>query len=413
MLPWTRVDIDMARRRRPSNFAGIAAQDPFLIVGRNPQLVTAIALTVMCVIALCVTFWAAKDFLLPIAIALVFAVMLSPLCRLLERLWIPRPLAAIFALVFAGTVAWFTFSLIASPASHLMEDAPAMMNRAERHLRALQAPLKPLTDISREVEGLNIVEPQTPASRTVVMQGPGLASAIMSSAQTVVAQTGLVFILCFFLLLTRSEFRIKVIAFQPTLRARVRAARVFRDVGRRVTGYMVMFATINLCVGIATGLACWQLGLPEPLMWGGLAMLFNFIPFLGPALMMGLLGFAGLATFDTLLEASFPLLAFVAISFMEANFITPTIIGKRMMLNPLAIILVVGFWIWLWGPLGGVIALPLLIMFKVICDHTPPLRVVGALIGAPLVRVNGRSEDEAVVATGDAVMAKAAAPVAG
>lgn len=404
----------MARRRRPSNFAGIAAQDPFLIVGRNPQLVTAIALTVMCVIALGVTFWAAKDFLLPIAIALVFAVLLSPLCRLLERVWIPRPLAAVLALAFAGMSAWVAFSLIAQPASHLIEDAPAMMNRAERHLRALQEPLKPLTDISREVEGMNIVEPQTPASRTVVMQGPGLASAIVTSAQTIVAQTGLVFILCFFLLLTRSEFRIKVIAFQPTLRARVRAARVFRDVGRRVTGYMVMFSTINLCVGIATGLACWQLGLPEPLMWGGVAMLFNFIPFLGPALTMGLLGFAGLATFDTLLEASFPLLAFVTISFMEANFITPTIIGKRMMLNPLAIILVVGFWIWLWGPLGGVIALPLLIMFKVICDHTPPLRVVGALIGAPLVRVNGRSEDETVDATTkDAVAAKAAVPVAG
>ena len=401
----------MARRKRASNFAGIAAQEPFLIVGRNPQLVTAISLTVICVLALGVTFWAARDFLLPIAIALVFAVLLSPICLLLEKVWIPRALAAVLALVVAGIVVWFTFSIIAQPAARLFEDAPAMMNRAEKHLRALQAPLKPLTDISREVEGLNIVEPETPASRTVVMQEPGLASSIMASAQKVVVQTGLVFILCFFLLLTRSEFRIKVIAFQPTLRARVRAARVFRDVGRRVTGYMVTFSTINLCVGIATGLACWQLGLPEPLMWGGLAMLFNFIPFLGPALMMGLLGFAGLATFDTLLEASFPLLAFMAISFMEANFLTPTIIGKRMMLNPLAIILVVGFWIWLWGPLGGVIALPLLIMFKVICDHTPPLRVVGALIGAPLVRVNGRSEEDTIEATaaGDVVAAKAVA----
>jgi predicted PurR-regulated permease PerM len=401
----------MARRKRASNFAGIAAQEPFLIVGRNPQLVTAISLAIMCVLAFGVTFWAARDFLLPIAIALVFAVLLSPICLLLEKLWIPRALAAGLTLVVAGVVVWFTFSIIAQPAARLFEDAPAMMNRAEKHLRALQAPLKPLTDISREVEGLNIVEPKTSPSRTVVMQEPGLASSIMASAQKVVVQTGLVFILCFFLLLTRSEFRIKVIAFQPTLRARVRAARVFRDVGRRVTGYMVTFSTINLCVGVATGLACWQLGLPEPLMWGGLAMLFNFIPFLGPALMMGLLGFAGLATFDTLLEASFPLLAFMTISFVEANFLTPTIIGKRMMLNPLAIILVVGFWIWLWGPLGGVIALPLLIMFKVICDHTPPLRVVGALIGAPLVRVNGRSEEEAPEASvADAVRAEASSP---
>jgi predicted PurR-regulated permease PerM len=110
--------------------------------------------------------------------------------------------------------------------------------------------------------------------------------------------------------------------------------------------------------------------------------------------MMGLLGMAGLASFETLLEAAYPLLAFMAISFLEANIITPTIVGKRMTLNPLAIILVVSFWIWLWGPVGGVVALPLLIMFKVVCDHTPPLRVIGALIGAPLVR-DTRVKDEA------------------
>jgi len=400
----------MARRRRTSNFAGIAAQEPFLIVGRNPQLVSAISLAVLGVLALCVSFWAARDYLLPIAIALVFSVLLAPVCRFLEFLWLPRALAAALSLVFAGFIAWVAFSVIAQPASRLMENAPQMLNRAERHMRELQAPLKPLTDISREVEGLASVEPQTPASRTVVVQQPGLASSIMASAQTAVVQTGLVFILSFFLLLTRDEFRIKLIAFQPTMAARVRAARVFRDVGRRVTGYIVTFSAINFCVGAATGLACWQLGLAEPLMWGGLAMLFNFIPFLGPAIMMGLLGFAGLATFDTLPEALFPLMAFVGISFLEANLITPTVMGRRMTLNPLAIIIVVSFWIWLWGPAGGVVALPLLIMFKVICDHTPPLRVIGALIGAPLVRVNGRTEDEAPEAnTKDAVRAEAKA----
>ena len=388
----------MARRKRASNFAGIATQEPFLIVGRNPQLVSAISLAVMGILAVCVSLWAAQSFLVPIALALVFAVLLSPLCRLLEFMWIPRPLAAVMGLVTAGFIAWMAFSLIAEPASRLIEDAPAMMKRAERHLEELQAPLKPLTDISKEVEGLSIVDPATPPSRTVVMQGQGLASSIMESAQAAIVQTAFVFILCFFFLLTREEFRIKYIAFQPTLAARVRAARICRDVGRRVTGYMVTFSIINLCVGVGTGIACWQLGLPEPIMWGGLAFITNFIPFLGPAIMMGLLGMAGLATFETLVEASFPLLAFMAISFLEANIITPTVVGKRMTLNPLAIMLVVSFWIWLWGPIGGVVALPLLIMFKVICDHTPPLRVIGALIGAPLIR-DMRAKEEVAAQT--------------
>jgi predicted PurR-regulated permease PerM len=377
----------MKRRARVTAITGIAPKAPFLIVERNPQLVAAACLTILVGLAICVAFWAAKDYLLPIAVALVFSVLLAPLCGFIERLWIPRPLAAFLALACAGAAVWLAFSAIAQPASRWMDDAPQLIKRASRHLAELQAPLKPLTDISNQVEDLNIGAPATPPSRTVVMQEPGLAQFVMASAQTAAAQIGLVFILSLFLLNTREDFRIKFLAFQPTLSRRVRAARVFRDVSSRVTSYIVTFATINFFVGAATGLACWQLGLPEPLMWGGLAMLCNFIPFLGPVIMMGLLGLASLATFDSLLEASFPLLAFVAISFVEANLVTPTIVGRRMTLNPLAIILVVSFWIWLWGPVGGIIALPLLIMFKVICDHTPPLQAIGILIGAPLERV--------------------------
>jgi len=179
-----------------------------------------------------------------------------------------------------------------------------------------------------------------------------------------------VFILSLFLLDTRDDFRIQFLAFQPTLARRVRAARVFRDVSHRVTGYIVTFATINFFVGVATGLACWQLGLPEPLMWGGLA-LCNFIPFL-VVIITALIRLASLATFDTLLQASFPAAgpSWRSAS-SSANWVTPTIVGRRMTLNPLAIILVVSFWIWLWGPVGGIIALPLLIMFKVICVRYP------------------------------------------
>ncbi len=353
---------------------------------RNPQLVAAVSLAILVGLAVCLAFWAAKDFFLPIAVALVFSVLLGRFCGLLESIWIPRPLAAFLAIATAGVVVWLAFSAIAQPASRWIEDAPQLIKRASRHIQELQAPLKPLTDISNQVEDLNLGQPATPQSRTVVMQEPDLAQFVMASAQTAVAQIGLVFILSLFLLNTRDDFRIKFLAFQPTLARRVRAARVFRDVSHRVTGYIVTFATINFFVGVATGLACWQLGLPDPLMWGGLAMLCNFIPFLGPVIMMGLIGLASLATFDTLLQASFPLLAFVAISFVEANLLTPTIVGRRMTLNPLAIILVVSFWIWLWGPVGGIIALPLLIMFKVICDHTPPLQGIGILIGAPLER---------------------------
>ena len=379
----------MARRKRAvSGFEKIRVREPFLLVEQHPQLVTAICLSILAALAICVALAMGQTFLLPIAVALVFSVILAPLCSRIEWFRIPRPVAALLTLIVAGGIAYLAFSLIAQPAANWMENAPQTIQRAERQLRKLQEPLKPFTDISNEMQDIQIVpQTPTPASRTVVVQQPGLAQSVLASVQTAVVQTGFIFILCYFFLITRGEFRMKFIAFQPTLRERVRAARVFRDMEKRVSGYIVTFSMINIVVGVGTGLACWQLGLPEPLMWGGLATMLNFIPFLGPAIMMGLLGLAGLATFNTLVEASFPVLAFMGISFLEANLITPTIVGRRMTLNPLAIILVVSFWIWIWGPVGGVIALPLLIMFKVICDHTPALRVVGALIGAPLVRV--------------------------
>ena len=379
----------MARRKRAvSGFEKIRVREPFLLVEQHPQLVTAICLSILAALAICVALAMGQTFLLPIAVALVFSVILAPLCSRIEWFRIPRPVAALLTLIVAGGIAYLAFSLIAQPAANWMENAPQTIQRAERQLRKLQEPLKPFTDISKEMQDIQIVpQTPTPASRTVVVQQPGLAQSVLASVQTAVVQTGFIFILCYFFLITRGEFRMKFIAFQPTLRERVRAARVFRDMEKRVSGYIVTFSMINIVVGVGTGLACWQLGLPEPLMWGGLATMLNFIPFLGPAIMMGLLGLAGLATFNTLVEASFPVLAFMGISFLEANLITPTIVGRRMTLNPLAIILVVSFWIWIWGPVGGVIALPLLIMFKVICDHTPALRVVGALIGAPLVRV--------------------------
>lgn len=375
------------RTRRISGFAKIPVREPFVLVGQHPQIVSAICLGVLSVIALCGALYVARAYLLPLAAALVFSVILAPICSRLEWFRLPRMVAAVMALALAAGVAWLAFTLIAQPANRWISNAPAVMDRAERQFKKLQAPLKPLTDISREVQDISIVPPDgAPKPRTVVVEGPELTQSLLASVQVIAVQLGFVLLLTFLLLITREEFREKLIAFQPTLPDRVRTARAFRDMEKRVSGYFVTFSIINIVLGVATGLACWHLGLPEPAMWGGLAAVFNFIPFLGPVVMMALLGIAGLATYNDLLDASFPMLAFIGISFLEANLITPTIVGRRMTLNPLAIVLAVSFWIWIWGPAGGVIALPLLIMFKVVCDHTPALRVVGALIGAPLLR---------------------------
>jgi predicted PurR-regulated permease PerM len=357
----------------------------FVLLERRPQAITAVCLVALSIIATGVVLYVARAYLLPVGVGFVFSVILAPLCGRLEWLKIPRPIAAFAALLLAGGIAYAGFSFIAEPAARWIDQAPQTLQKAERQLRNLQAPLKTVTDLSHEMEGLSIT-PTAPRQRTVVVQGPELTQSLLASAQVIAVQAAFVLVLIYFFLISREDIRLKMIAFHPKLRDRVRMARIFRDVQRRVAGYIVTFSLINLAVGIAVGLACWQLGLPEPAMWGGIAAVLNFVPFVGPVITICLLALAGLSTFDTLLQASFPVLAYWLINFIESNLVTPTVMSRRMTLNPLAIILAVSFWTWIWGPVGGLISLPLLIMFKVVCDHTPALRFAGALFGAPLTR---------------------------
>jgi predicted PurR-regulated permease PerM len=384
----------MTRRPRRRPFAGPSPHEAFVLVERNPQVVTAACLAVLTVIAAGVTLYVGRAFLLPIATAFVFSVILAPICSRIEWFRMPRPVAALFAMILAGAIAYAGFSLIAEPAARWVQNAPEILHKAQSQITKLQAPLKPLSDISKEMDGLSLVPTTTPKARTVVVEGPGLTQSLLASVQAIAVQAGFVLVLLYFFLVTREDFREKLIAFQPRLHQRVRTARAFRDVENRVGGYIITFSAINIAVGVAVGLSCWGLGLPEPAMWGGIAAILNFIPFLGPAITIGLLGLAGLATFDTLLAASFPVLAYWAINLVESNLVTPHVMGRRMTLNPLAIILSVSFWTWIWGPVGGVISLPLLIMLKVVCDHTPALRALGSMIGAPINR--NRAPEEAV-----------------
>jgi predicted PurR-regulated permease PerM len=378
----------MAKRiRRRTGLPVPLPRDAFVAVERNPQIVTAICLTALTVISVGVMFYAARAYVMPIVTAFVFAVILAPICARLEWLKIPTAIAALLALILASGVAYAGFWFIAQPAAHWIDDAPQTLRKAEGQLRKFQEPFKTVTSISKEVDGLSLA-PAPPRSRTVVVQGPELTQSLIASAQVIIIQAAFVVVLTYFFLLTREDLRLKLIAFQSKLPHRVRTARAFRDVERRVSEYILTFSLINIGVGVAVGLACWQLKLPEPAMWGGIAAILNFVPYLGPAVTVGLMGLAGLATYDTLLQASFPILAYFAVNMIESNVVTPMVMSRRMTLNPLAIMLAVSFWTWLWGPVGGVVSLPLLIMLKVICDHTPAMRAVGSLIGAPIARGN-------------------------
>jgi predicted PurR-regulated permease PerM len=154
--------------------------------------------------------------------------------------------------------------------------------------------------------------------------------------------------------------------------SRLRALRTLNMIEEQLGAYLLMVTTINLSVGAATGLICWATGMPNPAGLGALAATLNYLPIIGPVAMFVILMLTGLVAFSTIGAALIAPLAFVGLTFLEGHFITPTIIGRRLELNALAVFISLAFWTWLWGPMGGFLSSPLLIVLLVLRDHLSP-----------------------------------------
>ncbi len=153
----------------------------------------------------------------------------------------------------------------------------------------------------------------------------------------------------------------------------MRALKILNDIEENLGGYLIVVTAINLALGVVTAIAAALMGLPSPLLWGALAFVLNYVPYVGPAVMDVLLFGIGLVTYPTLLGALLPPAVFMAITVIEGQFLTPAIVGRRVLnLHPLAIFLSIAFWSWLWGPVGAFLATPILIMVRVALAHLYP-----------------------------------------
>lgn len=356
-----------------------------LFVSEKPAVVTAWCALLLLVIAGGAVFYAARAYLLPVTAAFVLSVLLAPVVTALETRFVPRPLACALSVIGVCALIYVAVALVAQPAARWAAQAPDVIAEASEQIERLQSAVERVEEITSEVAEITRNGDQNEAAE-VVVQGPGLTQSIASSAGAIVVQTLFVLVMTYFFLVTRQEIRLKMIAAQPRLSGRLHVARVFRDVERGVAVYITTLATVNLGVGVAVGLAMWAVGMPSPVMWGGLAAALNFIPYVGPAILTLLLAVGGLANYDTLAGAVIPPAIWIVVNFVESNIVTPTVVGKRMTLNPLAVLLAVSFWTWIWGPLGGVLSIPMLIMLKVMCDHASSMRPFGSFIGGPLPR---------------------------
>ena len=317
---------------------------------------------------------------LPIAAALVLTVILSPLADSLARLGLPNTLASAIALLILIGGVVLALALVLQPALTLVEQIPTLIDTVGKRFSEMRDQFQWIARINDRIAALS----ESAGEREVVLAEPSLLATIAFATPSVIVEFILTLLMTFFMVEARVRLRQKLLFGRASFGTSIKAARALREVQDRVASYILTVAMINAGVGLVAGLGAWGLGLPAPIMWGGLAMIMNFVPYIGPLLMVGLTALFGIGTSDTLLMGLLPAAAYLALHTVEANAVTPSILGARFTMNPVMILIALSYFTWIWGVLGALLSVPILLILTALFDHLGRPNLVGFVFGEPL-----------------------------
>ncbi|MFU0506879.1 AI-2E family transporter [Pseudaminobacter sp. NGMCC 1.201702] len=323
----------------------------------------------------------ARDFFMPVILALMLALMLTPIVRFLRRRGIPEAISATILVVVSVLSIGTAGYLLSGPVVDLVDNAPTIGRQLTERLARLRDPLDQMMDISQQVERVTDGA-REPGVQKVVVAQPGIisqAAGNLLSAGTTVAIT---FVLSLFLLTSGTMFYEKIIQSFTRMSEKKRALRMVYDVEREISRYLLTVAIINVALGLVVALGLWAIGMPTPFVWGTAAALLNFLPYVGALMTVLLVAAIAIVSFDSLTYALLAPAFIICCNVIEGQFVTPMVVGRRLEINAVAIFVAVAFWSWLWGFVGALIAVPLLVVIKVFCDHFDSLRHVGNFLSA-------------------------------
>ena len=339
-----------------------------------------IGLAALTVFALGYALRIAKPVLMPLVLAFLLAVALTPLARGLKRLRMPPVIAA--ALVTAAFTAATGMAVyaLADPAIDWIERAPQTLRQVERRLRTVKASMVEARAAADQVEEITRVDGETPPTEVTVKE-PSLAARVVETTRIALLQMIEVIILLFFLLACGETFLRRLVTMQGRLRAKIHFVRVTGEIEKEVSNFLLTVTCINAGLGLATALAMWLLKMPNPLLWGMMAALLNFVPYIGSFVTLVVVTVVAILTFDPLARALAVPAVFLTLATIEGQFVTPIIVGKRMALSPLIIVVALLVGGWIWGVVGLLITVPVLAMVRIYCAHDEALSPIAELLG--------------------------------
>ncbi|NUR12716.1 MAG: AI-2E family transporter [Bradyrhizobium sp.] len=325
----------------------------------------AFALAGLLLIAIVTALYVGKAFFLPVVMAFVIGTMLSPAANLLERSKVPRALGAVLIVVTVTTVVAFVVALIASPVMEWSSRLPELGAQLKDKLHVFDRPLALWSELQAMVGGSEgLPSLQLPKFEWV--------QPTLEFLSPTFTEFLLFFVTLILFIASWRDLRRALIMTFSDRDARLRTLRILNEIEVHLGNYLLTVTVINVGVGVATGIVCALTGMPNPAGLGALAATLNFIPIIGPIAMFAVLVVVGLVAFPTIGGGLMAALAFGGITFLEGHFVTPTIIGRRLALNALAVLLALAFWTWLWGPMGAFLSSPLLIVALILKEHLLP-----------------------------------------
>jgi predicted PurR-regulated permease PerM len=323
----------------------------------------------------------ARDFLMPVVMALLLSLVFSPVRRTLERLGLPSGLSAflIVGTLMVGLVAGI--GALSAPVSGWIERAPLIGLQLEMKLMDLRGATESVRDIAEQVDKLTEGE-EDPAVQRVVVEDSGNVALMAMTVPAVLAQLAFTLVLLFFLLGSGEMFYEKIVNVMPTFRDKRTAMRIARDIEAKLSHYLFTITVINAGLGLVVGLTMWGLGMPNPLLFGVTAFFLNFVPFLGAVIGVAIATVVAILTFPTLGQGLFVGAIYFLLTAVEGQMITPWFVGRRLQLNTVVVFLSVTLFAWLWSIVGMLVATPLLVMIRTFCEHIPYLQPLGSFLSA-------------------------------
>jgi predicted PurR-regulated permease PerM len=333
-------------------------------------------------ISIIAALYFARDFLLPVVLALFIALTLRPAVRFLEKYLVPPWLTAtvfVLVLISAGTLAVY---LLSSPLSSWIDQAPQLQQKFASKFAGLGEVLKKFSTITDQIQNASTPVQGKPIQEVVVREHsfPGLLISMTGYPIQFAISLAATLVIAVFLLASGDLFYQKLVRILPNLTARKQALHIVHDIESEVSTYVLTLSCINAGLGLVIAASFHALGMPSPYLWGILIFIFNFVPYVGTLAGITFVGFMAVVSFDSVGYAMLMPLTYAAWSLLESEIVRPQIFGRRFEMNAVAILLFLAFWSWLWGIAGAAIAVPALVTLKIFCNHIESLSGLGEFL---------------------------------